>query len=215
MNGVAIKLDHIGTFTGDVLNASGASITGTIVVGTHVGPTVFGITQFTGSIINAGTVSVRTGVQYVNGAYLRNASGFLDEMEEGQYVTLEVQDDGCGMDEEIKSRIFDPFFTTKFTGRGLGLAAVRGIIRRHKGGLQMHSAPGEGTTFKVWLPAARGGVAPPKADLKTARRDLRGKATILVVDDEEMVRNLAERAEAGRESRGRARTQSGRREVAP
>ncbi len=140
---------------------------------------------------NAGTVSVRTGVQYVNGAYLRNASGFLDEMEEGQYVTLEVQDDGCGMDEEIKSRIFDPFFTTKFTGRGLGLAAVRGIIRRHKGGLQMHTAPGEGTTFKVWLPAAQGGVAPSKADLTTARKDLRGKATILVVDDEEMVRNLA------------------------
>jgi len=140
---------------------------------------------------NAGTVTVRTSVQQVDNLYLGNASGVLDEMEEGEYVVLEVQDTGCGMDAEIKSRIFDPFFTTKFTGRGLGLAAVRGIIRGHKGGLKVNSAPGQGTSFKVWLPTASEGITLSKAELKSAKTDLRCKGTILVVDDEELVQKLA------------------------
>ena len=106
-------------------------------------------------------------------------------------VVIEVQDTGCGMDEEIKSRIFDPFFTTKFTGRGLGLAAVRGIIRGHRGGLKVNSAPGQGTSFKVWLPAAGEGITLSKAELKSTKADFRCKGTILVVDDEELVRKLA------------------------
>ena len=140
---------------------------------------------------NAGTVTVRTSVQQVDKLYLRNASGVLDEMEEGEYVVLEVQDTGCGMDEEIKSRIFDPFFTTKFTGRGLGLAAVRGIIRGHKGGLKVNSARGQGTSFKVWLPAADEGITLSKAELKSTKTNFRCKGTVLVVDDEELVRKLA------------------------
>ncbi|MEP6533958.1 MAG: PAS domain S-box protein [Bryobacteraceae bacterium] len=140
---------------------------------------------------HAGTVTVRTGVQRVDKLYLRNSPGILDELEEGEYVVLEVQDTGCGMDAQIKSKIFDPFFTTKFTGRGLGLAAVRGIIRGHKGGLKVTSAPGQGTSFKVWLPVAGEGITLPKAQLKAFRADVRCKGTILVVDDEELVQKFA------------------------
>mgnify|MGYP002623069023 CR=1 FL=1 len=78
------------------------------------------------------------------------------EMREGAYAFLEVADDGCGMDAETLARIFEPFFTTKFQGRGLGLAAVRGIVRSHQGGLTVTRAPGEGTTIRFLLPCPAG-----------------------------------------------------------
>jgi CheY-like chemotaxis protein len=106
----------------------------------------------------------------------------------GRYVAIEVVDDGCGMSESVKAQIFDPFFTTKFTGRGLGLAAVMGIIRTHRGTISIESAPGKGSAFTVVLPA----VAPPaEAVSPESRRDLRGYGNILVVDDEELVRGMA------------------------
>jgi signal transduction histidine kinase len=73
----------------------------------------------------------------------------------GQYVVLRVSDTGAGMTKEAQTRIFDPFFTTKFAGRGLGLAVVHGIVGAHHGVIDLVSAPGEGTTFHIYLPCAR------------------------------------------------------------
>jgi PAS domain S-box-containing protein len=106
----------------------------------------------------------------------------------GRYVCLEVRDNGEGMDERTISRIFDPFFTTKFTGRGLGLAALEGIVRTLKGFVEVHSSSGRGTTFRVFLPASDK-VRP--AEQRAPSQQLGGGCTILVVDDEELVRRLA------------------------
>jgi PAS domain S-box-containing protein len=84
----------------------------------------------------------------------------------GLYVRLTVADTGAGMDEATLARIFDPFFTTKFTGRGLGLAALQGIVRGHRGALRVTSAPGEGTVFSIWFP---GTATPPATTMATDR----------------------------------------------
>jgi signal transduction histidine kinase len=76
------------------------------------------------------------------------------QLNPGEYVFFQVEDTGTGMNEHVKTRMFDPFFTTKFTGRGLGLAAVSGIVRAHHGGLQLMTAPGQGSTFRVLFPVA-------------------------------------------------------------
>ena len=103
-------------------------------------------------------------------------------------VVLQVTDNGCGMDQETRARIFDPFFSTKFTGRGLGLAAVAGILRAQKGSITVETAPGKGSTFTVVLPA----MAMGRADIDPAvQKEIRGYGHLLVVDDEELTRNLA------------------------
>jgi two-component system, cell cycle sensor histidine kinase and response regulator CckA len=108
------------------------------------------------------------------------------------YVALSIRDTGSGMDIATQARIFDPFFTTKFDGRGLGLSAVLGIVRGHKGTITLQSSPGQGTCFTVLLPVTP---APAAGTVELSRRPVEpGNGTILVVDDEECVRDVARRA---------------------
>jgi PAS domain S-box-containing protein len=134
-----------------------------------------------------GTVTLATGVREVTAADhdLWRASG--QPLAPGSYVSIEVRDDGPGMDRETVDRIFEPFFTTKFTGRGLGLAAVLGVVRGHQGALSVESAPGRGTVFRIlFAPSAHGMPEAPPTPAGEGRR----RATVLLVDDEEVVRDM-------------------------
>src|SRR5262249_42004075 len=135
-----------------------------------------------------GTVLITTGVQDVDEHYIETALP-ATEITPGKYVALQVHDTGAGMSAETLDKIFDPFFTTKFTGRGLGLAAVLGIVRGHKGAIKVYSAPGQGTTFKVLFPATDQQIQRQAGTATFERRE--GGETILVVDDEEIVRRTA------------------------
>jgi two-component system, cell cycle sensor histidine kinase and response regulator CckA len=136
-------------------------------------------------------IQVSTGTQLFNEGELTVAFP-SHHLHGGTYVFIEVVDTGCGMDEGTIAKIFDPFFTTKFTGRGLGLAAVQGIIRGHHGALHVRSEPGRGATFRVLFPAVESQIVDatlPKAVSADAEWRLEG--CVLVVDDEPAVRALA------------------------
>jgi len=141
---------------------------------------------------HGGAITISTGVMDCSREYLTEA--FLDEsLTDGSYVWLEVSDTGCGMDKDIQRRIFEPFFTTKFTGRGLGLSAVLGIVRGHKGALKVYSEPGRGTTFKVLFPAVSEEKALAGRNQTVKSSPWKGSGTILLVDDEESVRVMGTR----------------------
>ena len=136
---------------------------------------------------DAGTVTLRTGVLAVDANYLAECV-LGQDVEEGAYVFIEVSDTGEGMDEHTMPRIFDPFFTTKFTGRGLGLAAVLGIMKGHHGAIRVASAIGKGTRFTVLFPAPIGLSSAQPLDADAGVRA--GRGTILVVDDDPAVRRV-------------------------
>jgi len=135
-----------------------------------------------------GTVLVRTGVQHVDQQYIATMNAAAGTLHPGDHICLEVHDTGSGMSDETVGKIFDPFFTTKFAGRGLGLSAVLGIVNSHKGALKVYSRLGQGTTFKVLLPVS---TQPLSALPGTLAGDLAGSGLILVVDDEDVVRQTA------------------------
>jgi signal transduction histidine kinase/CheY-like chemotaxis protein len=142
----------------------------------------------------AGTITLRTGVRVVDQGVLEDAVP-REGAREGEFAFLEIEDSGCGMDAKTLARIFEPFYSTKFTGRGLGLSAALGIMRSHGGFIKVRSAPGEGTTFLLLLPLAEAEAAVRPAAAAGARADASfGPATVLVVDDEELVRDVARSA---------------------
>ncbi|MHB8120546.1 MAG: ATP-binding protein [Desulfuromonadaceae bacterium] len=109
----------------------------------------------------------------------------------GCYIRCEVTDNGCGMDDETRLKIFEPFYTTKFTGRGLGMSAVLGIIKAHNGALQLVSRLGSGTTFRVYLPVQPSISATEETPQRTASAPWQGSGTILLAEDEVQVKSVA------------------------
>jgi two-component system cell cycle sensor histidine kinase/response regulator CckA len=120
------------------------------------------------------------------------SQGYLGkDIPAGRYVCLDVTDTGCGMDDETRQRIFEPFYTTKFTGRGLGMSAVLGIITTHKGALQLKSQPGQGTSFKVYLPVHNGKPAADESLQLVHSIPWQGSGSILLVEDEPQLMTVA------------------------
>ena len=140
----------------------------------------------------SGLIRLTTGVLHPAPGYFEDAVCAPTEVGEG-YVFLRVQDNGCGMTPAVRARIFEPFYTTKFTGRGLGLAATLGIIRGHQGALKVESTPGVGSTFTLLLPCTSEAAAAAIAPVATSVA-WKGTGRILVVDDEETVRNVISQA---------------------
>ncbi len=140
----------------------------------------------------SGVITVSVGAMRCDEEFLRK-NELREDLAPGRYIHLEVTDTGTGMDAETRSRIFEPFFSTKFTGRGLGLAAVQGIVRAHKGALKVYTELGKGTTFKILFPALEDVVEGARSGELSSLADWRGQGTILLVDDEESLLALGDR----------------------
>lgn len=136
-----------------------------------------------------GIINIKTSMMHCDRQFLED-NNLQNELKEGHYVCLEVSDTGCGMDKEMIPKIFDPFFSTKFTGRGLGLSAVKGIMRGHKGAITVYSTPGNGTTFKLLFPSTGDSHKASGKSVKEPGENFMGRGLILLVDDEEAIRSI-------------------------
>jgi PAS domain S-box-containing protein len=137
----------------------------------------------------SGVIAITTGCMDCDKNYLKDVR--LDEnIAAGLYVYLEIADTGCGMSKKTLAKIFDPFFTTKFTGRGLGMAAVMGIVRSHKGAIKVYSELDKGTSFKILLPASGKPAELFNHDAGHPADEWKSSGTVLLVDDEETVRGI-------------------------
>ncbi len=138
---------------------------------------------------DSGYISLEAGLLAADRAYLEDADSGV-ELAEGPYVYLEVSDTGCGMDPAAQASLYNPSFTTKGPGRGLGMAAVQGIVRDHGGAIKLDTVPGRGTTFKVLL-AASDHVSMSEAPARQQDEAWDACGTVLVVDDEQIIREVA------------------------
>ncbi len=140
-----------------------------------------------------GTISIKTYLTECTEEIIDHLS-INFSMKPGQYLCMEVSDTGCGIDPDKIKQIFDPFYTTKFTGRGLGLSAVSGIIKSHNAGLLVDSELGTGTTFRIYFPVTDEDSAPARKEKNEKPIDIKRKnASVLIADDEKYIRDLATR----------------------
>ena len=189
----------------DMLDLARASLPPRVTLREELGPAVWvqgDETQLRQVVLNlvrnageaigdrAGTVEVRTTHREASAAELESASG-ASGLPPGRHALLEVIDDGDGMDEATRERVFEPFFTTKLSGRGLGLAAVLGIVRGHGGRVAVSSEHGRGSGFRVWLPAGTPAQATTRGGTAAALSAPRRAARVLVIDDQEPLLELA------------------------
>ena len=148
------------------------------------------ITNANESINDNGDITISTGNRYVSLHDLKTYLG-SEQAIAGDYIYITFSDTGCGMNKGIIDKIFEPFFTTKFTGRGLGMSAVLGIIKGHQGFIQCESEVGQGTTFTVLFPISEA-QADPLPDEITANLTQQNTGMVLIIDDEDSIREMAQ-----------------------
>jgi CheY-like chemotaxis protein len=143
------------------------------------------------AVAERGRVFIETAPALWDEVYAQRHGGV--DLPLGRFVMLAVSDNGAGMDADVKERIFEPFFTTKPVGQGtgLGLSTVYGIVKQSGGYIWVYSEPGEGSVFKVYLPEARAAAESEETATVCATAPVGGSETILIIEDEDIVRNLA------------------------